>query len=99
MRHSQGRTTKIARPQRCNHMAAFGLMTKLGPALNAAWYLRGVTSRGRRVTLRGRPSVVNQGTIRLGERVRLVSTIATLELVTLPGGQLEIGNNAFVNFG
>jgi acetyltransferase-like isoleucine patch superfamily enzyme len=35
----------------------------------------------------------------LGERVRLVSTLATLELVTLSEGRLEIGDNVFVNFG
>ena len=34
-----------------------------------------------------------------GDRVRLVSTIATLELVTLPSGTLEIGDNVFINFG
>jgi acetyltransferase-like isoleucine patch superfamily enzyme len=34
-----------------------------------------------------------------GERVRLVSTVATLELVTLPGGYLEIGDNVFINYG
>jgi len=34
-----------------------------------------------------------------GDRVRLVSTVARLELVTLPGGVLEIGNNVFINYG
>lgn len=79
--------------------SALRLLTKIGPALNAAWHLRSVTSRGRHVTLRGRPSIANHGTMHLGERVRLVSTIATLELVTLPEGQMEIGDNVFVNFG
>jgi len=74
-------------------------VSKIGPALNARWHLRSATRLGRRVTLRGRPSVVNQGTLTIGERVRLVSTVATLELVTLPGGHLEIGDNVFVNFG
>jgi maltose O-acetyltransferase len=79
--------------------AARGRLSLIGPALNARWYLRSATWKGRRVTLRGRPSIVNQGTMILGERVRLVSTIATLELVTLPEGILEIGNNVFINFG
>jgi maltose O-acetyltransferase len=35
----------------------------------------------------------------IGERVRLVSTVAQLELVTLPGGHLEIGDNVFINYG
>jgi acetyltransferase-like isoleucine patch superfamily enzyme len=55
--------------------------------------------RGKRVTLRGRPAISNEGTITLGDRVRLVSTVATLELATLPGGHLEIGNNVFINYG
>jgi maltose O-acetyltransferase len=79
--------------------AARGRLALVGPALNARWHLRSTTSKGRRVILRGRPSVVNQGRMVLGERVRLVSTIATLELVTLPGGTLEVGNNVFINFG
>ena len=67
--------------------------------LNAWRHLRGVCRRSRRVTLRGRASVVNQGQMVIGDRVRLVSTVATLELVTLPGGLLEIGNNVFINYG
>jgi acetyltransferase-like isoleucine patch superfamily enzyme len=54
---------------------------------------------GRRVRLHGRPAVVNQGTLTIGDRVRLVSTVATLELATLPGGHLEIGDNVFINYG
>lgn len=79
--------------------AARGRLALIGPALNARWHLRSAASKGRRVTLRGRPSVANQGTLIVGDRVRLVSTIATLELVTLPGGTLEIGDNVFINFG
>jgi maltose O-acetyltransferase len=71
----------------------------VGPTLNARWRLRGATSRGPRVTLRGRPKVVNQGRMTFGDRVRLDSTVATLELVALPGGHLEIGDNVFVNYG
>ena len=69
------------------------------PALNARWRLRHADALGARVTLRGRPSVVNQGRMTFGDRVRLVSTVATLELVTLPGGHLEVGDNVFINFG
>jgi maltose O-acetyltransferase len=70
-----------------------------GLALNARFHLRSAQLLGRRVTLRGWPHVVNEGTIVVGERVRLVSTVAKLELVTLPGGRLEIGNNVFINYG
>lgn len=35
----------------------------------------------------------------IGDRVRLVSDVATLELVSLADGYLEIGSNVFINFG
>jgi acetyltransferase-like isoleucine patch superfamily enzyme len=82
----------LARPTR-------GLrLSVLWPALNARIRLRG-TVMGRRVTLRGRPAVTNGGRMTFGDRVRLVSTVARLELVTLPGGHLEIGDNVFINYG
>ena len=68
------------------------------PAANARIRLRSA-SLGRRVTLKGSPAVMNEGRMTIGERVRLVSTVAKLELVTLPGGHLEIGNNVFINYG
>jgi acetyltransferase-like isoleucine patch superfamily enzyme len=74
-------------------------LAKIGPVLNARRHLRHATSLGPRVTLYGRPSVVNDGTLTVGDRVRLVSTVATLELVALPGGHLEIGDNVFINYG
>jgi maltose O-acetyltransferase len=43
--------------------------------------------------------VANQGRLTVGDRVRLDSTVATLELAVLPGGHLEIGDNVFVNYG
>lgn len=70
----------------------------VGPALNARVRLRSATL-GRRVTLRGAAVVENQGRMTFGDRVRLVSTVARLELVTLPGGHLEVGNNVFINYG
>ena len=68
-------------------------------ALNARFHLRGAAQLGPRVRLEGRPHVVTRGTLTLGDRVRLVSTVARLELVTLPGGHLEIGDNVFINYG
>jgi acetyltransferase-like isoleucine patch superfamily enzyme len=35
----------------------------------------------------------------IGDRARFDSTVATLELVTLPAGQLELGTNVFINAG
>jgi maltose O-acetyltransferase len=67
--------------------------------LAARWHLRRATSVGTRVRLRGRPLVSNHGRMVIGSRVQLVSTAATLELVSLPGGTLEIGERTLVNYG
>jgi acetyltransferase-like isoleucine patch superfamily enzyme len=67
--------------------------------LLARWYLRGATSVGTRVRLRGRPLVSNHGRMIIGSRVQLVSTAAKLELVAMPGGVLEIGERTLVNYG
>jgi acetyltransferase-like isoleucine patch superfamily enzyme len=67
--------------------------------INAKWSLRHVDEIGTRVRLRGRPAVTNQGRMVIGARVQLVSTIATLELVSEKGGLLEIGERSLVNFG
>lgn len=67
--------------------------------LNARWWLRGADHVGPRVRLRGRPAVANRGRMIVGDRVQLISTIATLELVSEQGGTLEIGERSLVNFG
>src|SRR4051794_1445228 len=77
--------------------AARNRLTRVGPALNARRYLRCATRLGPRITLYGRPAVVNRGRLTIGDRVRLVSTVATLELGVLPGGHLEIGDDVFIN--
>jgi maltose O-acetyltransferase len=79
--------------------AGLRLVPKALAALNARWYLRDATRRGARITLSGHPKVVNDGQMTFGERVRLDSTVAKMELVSLPGGHLEIGNNVFINYG
>lgn len=65
----------------------------------ARWSLRRADEVGSRVRLRGRPVIRNSGRMIIGERVQLVSTIATLELVSEHGGTLEIGARTLVNFG
>ncbi|MET0326653.1 MAG: acyltransferase [Ilumatobacteraceae bacterium] len=67
--------------------------------LNARWALRKVDHVGTRVRLRGRPAVTNLGRMVIGDRVQLVSTIATMELVSAEDGLLEIGERTLVNFG
>jgi maltose O-acetyltransferase len=68
-------------------------------AINARWGLRAADSIGARVRLAGRARVVNEGRMVIGQRVQIVSTIATTELVTGPEGTLDIGDRTFVNNG
>lgn len=79
-------------PSRLRPRLAFSL-------LNARFQLRHADRVGPRVTLRGSAVVENSGRMTIGNNVRLLSTVAKLELVSLPGGHLEIGNNVFVNYG
>ncbi len=66
--------------------------------LRARWYLRRAQV-GARVRVWGQPSIEAYGRMIIGERVRLVSTIATTELVAGEHGTLEIGESAFINYG
>ncbi len=65
----------------------------------ARWYLRHATTIGPKVRVWGSPAVSNWGEMIIGNRARLVSTIATLELATGGQGRLEIGEGAFINYG
>lgn len=75
------------------------LLRNFSAALRARWYLRKVTSVGPRVRVWGRPSVRNSGTMIVGDRARLISTIATLEIVVEKGATLEIGEGSYINYG
>src|SRR5688572_10454147 len=67
--------------------------------LGARWFLRQATRVGSRVRVWGVPEVSNDGTLVIGERVRLVSTIAKLEIAVGAEGRLEIGDSTFINYG
>jgi acetyltransferase-like isoleucine patch superfamily enzyme len=67
--------------------------------LRARWYLRAAHQLGRRVRLWGRPQLTIGGILTIGNRVRLVSTTARLELAVSKGARLEIGDGTFVNYG
>ncbi len=66
--------------------------------LRAQWHFRDA-DLGQRVRVWGRPAVSNFGRMRIADRVRLVSTIATTELVAGKNGVLDIGESAFINYG
>jgi acetyltransferase-like isoleucine patch superfamily enzyme len=65
----------------------------------ARWYLRDADVLGAKVRLQGKPRVINQGRMMIGDKVRLDSTAATLELVTEPNGVLDVEDHVFLNFG
>ena len=65
----------------------------------ARWYLRHATTVGPRVRVYGRPIVRNHGTMIIGERAKLLSNVAKLELVAMEGGTLEIGERTLLNHG
>jgi acetyltransferase-like isoleucine patch superfamily enzyme len=85
--------------QLASFWASRGQLAKVLPALNARRHLRKATRLGKRITLYGTPKIVNEGTMTFGERVRLDSTVAKMELVAIAGGHLEIGDNVFINYG
>jgi serine acetyltransferase len=77
---------------------------KAGPAwliarLGARIWLRACDRVGPNVRAFWRPHIENRGRIVLGARVRLNSHWAPIELVTSPGGVLEIGDGVFINYG
>jgi acetyltransferase-like isoleucine patch superfamily enzyme len=72
---------------------------KAAAVVRAQWHLRSATEVARTVRLRGHPVIKNRGTMIVRDRVRLVSTVATLELATEPGGVLDIGEGTFINYG
>lgn len=65
----------------------------------ARWQLRKAEHLGDRVRVWGRLHVIAQGRLVVGLRTQLYSTIATTELVVGPGGELEIGDHGFINYG
>lgn len=67
--------------------------------IRAWWYLRCATSLGKGVRVWGRVSARNYGgEMKIGNRVRLISTITKTELVAA-NGILEIGDGTFINYG
>lgn len=62
-------------------------------------YLRHCSHVGSLVRVWGKPKVRNKGVIIVGDKVRIVSTTVPSEFVTYPGGRLEIGNQAYINYG
>jgi acetyltransferase-like isoleucine patch superfamily enzyme len=67
--------------------------------LRARWYFRHATQVGQKVRVWGRPVIANYGGLVIKDRLRLVSTTATTEIVVGSNGRLEIGESTFINYG
>lgn len=76
-----------------------GLLDKAQAAALARLYLRRCTRVGQLTRVYGRPRIHNQGTLLIGERVRIWSTTVRTEFAVFEGGLLEIGDNASINYG
>ena len=67
--------------------------------MGARVWLRGCDQVGEGTRTFRRPHVENHGRVVIGNRVRLNSTWAPVELVTGPEGVIEIADGVFINYG
>ena len=67
--------------------------------LRAMWGLRGCTKIGSLIRLEGKVLVFNHGEIYVGSKVRIRGVHVPVELGSLPGGILDIGEGTFINGG
>lgn len=77
----------------------FLTLLKVYSWLNARWHFRKNTELGRWCRLEGHAFVKNEGEIRIGERVLMLSRVARSAFVVKPGGKLVIGDRTFINYG
>lgn len=75
------------------------LIHRLLGVLRARWFLRKATSLGRGVRLGTWAWVRNEGSIRIGNGVCFHPGPTGMELVTMFGGALEIGDHTMINYG
>jgi maltose O-acetyltransferase len=71
---------------------------KVRSHLWARWVFRHA-ELGPLVRLEGRARVVAAGTLRLGERVRMIGHVVPVELAVDRGAELTIGERTFINYG
>ncbi len=65
----------------------------------SAFWLRAADRVGKNAYVRGRPYVVNAGTLLIGDDFELGSRPAPSHLVVMPGGRIELGNRVFISYG
>lgn len=77
---------------------ASGAVRSAAQVVSARWQLRGVSSLGA-VRLRGKATVLNRGTLVIGDGVRLDGATVRLEFACYDGARLSIGEGTYVNYG
>jgi acetyltransferase-like isoleucine patch superfamily enzyme len=80
-------------------LAALRQPGRAWPLLRAKWALRRCDQVGPWPRLFGRVMVKNHGRITIGERLLMYGGTVRGELVTAPGGIIDIGNQVFINYG
>ncbi len=65
--------------------------------LIAKWYLRRCTSIGRLVTVKGKPQIIANGEIHLGDEVRIWSIFNKTKIFVQKGAVLTVGRNTRLN--
>ena len=75
------------------------VITKVKEVLWAKASLRSCNTVGSLPRVQGRVFVRNTGRMEIGERVRLRGSHVPIELASLPGGLLKIGDNCSINSG
>ena len=93
------RAAAPARAVRSPLKLAKRVMEVTSQRLRAKWCLRGCSSVGSDVELRGRLRLENLGEVRIGRRVSFTSTFVPIEILTSPTGRISIGDGVWINFG
>lgn len=74
-------------------------LNDLQAVVRARWALRNAKLLGPRIRLWGSPSILVEGQLEVGDRVRLVSKLAPLEIFVACGARMSIGASSFINHG
>lgn len=97
-RISQKRSELKQKGEPSSGFAMLSLLFQSGIRLILAkWYLRECTSLGKFISVNQKPLIINQGTIHLGDEVRIWSNINRTKIFVDKGGELTVGTNSRIN--
>jgi len=80
-------------------LSAVDAIRNIVAVMRARWHLRSAAARGPKVRVWGRLTVHNDGDLRVGDRIRLVSKPVPIEIAVGPQGMLTLGDNVYINYG